>query len=68
MKGRLHSISKAGYVTAILAIVHTELRAWEASIFCDFWKIISCDFTLFYSFLTQANIILFYVLGKEYYS
>ena len=28
-----HSISKAGYVTALLAIVHTELRAWAASIF-----------------------------------
>ena len=27
----IHSISKAGYVTAVLAIVRTELRAREAS-------------------------------------
>ena len=62
-----HSISKAGYVTAVLAIVRTELRAREASSFCDFWKITSCDFTLFCSFLTQANVFLD-VPGKEYYS
>ena len=31
-----HSISKAGYVTAVLAIVRTELCAQEASSFCDF--------------------------------
>ena len=34
----IHSISKAGYVTAVLAIVRTELRAREASNFCDFLK------------------------------
>ena len=44
----IHSISKAGYVTAVLAIVRTELRAWEASSFCDFWKVTTCGFTLFY--------------------
>ena len=32
----IHSISKAGYVTTVLAIVHTELHAREASSFCDF--------------------------------
>ena len=32
----IHSISKAGYVTAVLAIVCTEVRAREASSFCDF--------------------------------
>ena len=53
----IHSISKAGFVTAALAIVRTELRAWEASSFCDFWKITFCDVTLFYSLLTKANII-----------
>ena len=52
----IHSFSKAGYVTAELAIVHAELRAWEATTFCDFWKMTSSDFTLFYSVLTQANI------------
>ena len=45
----IHSISKAGYVTATLAIVHTELCAGEASSLCDIWKMASCDFTLFYS-------------------
>ena len=63
-----HSISKAGYVTAVLAIVRTELRAWEASSFCDFWKITFCDFTFLNYFLTKANIIFLDVLGKEYYS
>ena len=32
----IHSISKAGYVTAVLAIVRTELCAQEASSLCDF--------------------------------
>ena len=32
----IHSISKAGYVTAVLAIVRSELRAREARSFCDF--------------------------------
>ena len=48
-------------------IVHTELLAWEVSSFCDFWKM-TCDFTLFYSFLTKENIIFLDMLGKEYYS
>ena len=34
----IHSISKADYVTAVLAIVRAELRAQEASSFCDFLK------------------------------
>ena len=34
----IHAISKAGYVTAVLAIVRTELRAREASSFCDIEK------------------------------
>ena len=32
----IHSISKAGYVTAVLAIVRTEFRARETRSFCDF--------------------------------
>ena len=32
----IHSISKVGYVTAVLAIVRAELCAREASSFCDF--------------------------------
>ena len=55
----IHSISKAGYVTAVLAIVRTALRGREASSFCEFWKMTSCDFTLFYSYLTQANVNIF---------
>ena len=62
-----HSISKAGYVIAVLAIVRTELGAREVSSFCDFWKMTSCECTLFYSFSTQGNVIFFDVLGKEYY-
>ena len=56
----IHSISKAGYVTAVLAIVRAELRAREASNFCDFWKMTSCDFTLFYSFFFNSSIRLFF--------
>ena len=41
----IHSISKAGYVTAVLAIVRAELCAREASSFRDFWKMTSCNFT-----------------------
>ena len=63
----IHSISKAGYVTTVLAIVRTEFCAWEASSFCDFWKMTPCDFTILF-FFTQANIIFLDVLGKEYFS
>ena len=51
----------------ILAFVRADLRAREVSSFCDFWKITFCDFTLFYYFLTKANVVYFPVLGKEYY-
>ena len=51
----IHSISKTGHVTTVLAIVHAKLRALEASSFCDFWKITSCDFTLFYSFFFNSS-------------
>ena len=34
----IHSISEAGYVTAVLAIVRTELRAREANSFCECLK------------------------------
>ena len=34
----------------LYAIVHTELCARESSSFCDFWKITSCYFTIFFSF------------------
>ena len=57
----IHSISKAGYITTVLAIVCTELRAWEASSFCDF-KTDLCDFTLFYSFFFYSIKRLFFDL------
>ena len=52
----IHSISMSGYVTAVLAFVHAELRGRETSSFCNFFKVTFCDFTLFYSFFTQPNI------------
>ena len=38
-------MSTVGYVTAILDFVRGKLWAREASNFCDFWKITSCNFT-----------------------
>ena len=55
----IHSISMSGYITAVLAFVHAELRGQETSSFCDFWQVTFCDFTLLYSFLTQPNICFF---------
>ena len=46
----IHSISKVGYVTAVLAFVCTELHAQETSSFCDFWKMTSCDFNILFFF------------------
>ena len=64
----IHSMSMAGYVTAVLAFVHAELCGRESRSFCDFWKVSSCNFTPFSSFLTQPNVCFWDVLGKEYYS
>ena len=63
----IHSISKAGYVSTGLVIVCPELRARKASSFCDFWKLTFCDFTLFYSSLTQT-FVFWDVLVKNYFS
>ena len=49
----IHSISIAGYITAVLAFVCGELPAQEASSFCE--KITSCNFIAFFSFLTEGN-------------
>ena len=51
----------AGYVTTILAFVCAELHA-QAGSFCDFWKMTYCDFTAFYSILTQAKVYFWDVL------
>ena len=60
----------AGYVTAILAFVCSNLPAQEASSFCDFWKLTSCDFTSFFSFfLLKQTFGILDVLNKDnYYS
>ena len=47
----IHSIPMVGYITPILAFVHTELCAREASSFCIFEKLplaFSLHFTLFF--------------------
>ena len=51
----IHSISKADYVTAVLAIVRSQLRA----VFCDFWKMTSSysiKRLLFEMFLVRSTI------------
>ena len=53
-----HSISMAGYVNAVRAIVCFELPAREASSFCDF-KLTSCDFITFISSLIEVNFCFF---------
>ena len=63
-----HSISMADYVTAVLAFVRGELPAQETSNFCDFFKLTSCNFTTFFSFLAQANICFLDVLNEDNYS
>ena len=55
----IHSLSMAGYVTAVLAFVREELiSAWEASSFYDLKKSTSSHFTTFFSFLTQIFVFL----------
>ena len=58
----------AGYVTAVPAFVCFELPDREPSSFCDFWKFTSCDFTEFFSFLTEVLFILLDVLIKDNFS
>ena len=55
----IHSISKAGYVNTVRAIVRVELPAQEASNSCDFLKLTSCDFIAFISSLIEANFCFF---------
>ena len=45
----------AGYVNAVPAFVCFELPAREASSFCDFWKLTSCDFIAFLSSIIKVN-------------
>ena len=55
----IHSISMAGYVNAVPAFVCFELPAREASSFCDFFLLTSCDFIAFISSLIEVNFVLF---------
>ena len=48
----------AGYVNTVRAIVCSELPAREASNFCDFWKLSSCDFIPFISSFIELNFYL----------
>ena len=60
------AISIAGYVHAVPAFVCFELPAREASSFCDFWKLTSCNFFAFISSLTEENFSFFlHVLIKD---
>ena len=56
----IHSISMAGCVNAVRAIVCFELPAREASSFCDIWKLTSCDFISFISCFIEVNLIFFF--------
>ena len=58
----IHSISMAGYVHAVPALVCFELPAREASSFCDFLKLTSCDFIAFISSLIELNFFFLDVL------
>ena len=49
----------AGYVDAVPAFVCFELPAREASSFCDFWKLTSCNFIAFISSLIEVNFCFF---------
>ena len=42
-----------------------ELPAREASSFCEFWKLTSCDFITFISSLIKVNFCFFYVVIKD---
>ena len=61
----IHSISMAGCVNAVRAIVCFELPARKASSFCDFWKLTSCDFIAFISTFLEVNFFFVVVLIKE---
>ena len=53
----IHSISMAGYVNTVPAFVCFEIPAREASSFCDFWKLTSCDFIAFISSVIEVNFL-----------
>ena len=60
----IHSISMAGCVNAVRAIVCFELPAREASSFCYFFLLTSCDFIAFISTFIE-DFFFFNVLIKD---
>ena len=58
----------AGYVNAVPAFVCFWLPAWEASSFCDFLKLTSCDFIAFISSWIEVNFYILDVLIKEQFT
>ena len=61
----IHSISKAGYVTAVLAIVRTELRAREVSSFMWFLKKDLLRFHLILFFFDSSKLFFFMCLVRS---
>ena len=57
----IHSISMAGCINAVRAIVCFELPARKASNFCDFWKLTSWNFIAFISSLIEVHFCFFYM-------
>ena len=55
----------AGYVNAVPAFVCFQLPAREASSFCDFWKLTSCEFIAFISSMIEVNFGVFDVFTKD---
>ena len=59
----------AGYVYNAVPVFFSAgvLPAREASSFCDFWKMTSCNFTTFVSFVTLVNLCFLGVPNKDKY-
>ena len=55
----------AGYVDAVPAFVCFELPAREASSFCDFWKLTSCNIIAFISSLIEVNFCFLDMIIKD---
>ena len=58
-------MSVVGCVNAVRAIVYFKLPAREASSFCDFLKLTSCDFISFISSLIEVNFFFIDVFIKD---
>ena len=52
----------AGYVNAVPAFVCFEIPAREASSFCDFWKLTSCNFIATISSMIEVNLFFFFFM------